>query len=93
MKIVALNCAAVNLVTYDKWTAKAIKCVQVSNFKVTTFTNVVTYSWSPTYFIDIDECDSYDCGNGTCINIPGSYICICPSGYIFNFDDLQCTGI
>ena len=44
-------------------------------------------------FIDVNECDSFDCGNGTCINMPGSYTCICPSGYIFNFDDLQCIGI
>ena len=48
------------------------------------------------YFIysDVDECNgsNYDCGNGTCVNIPGSYICNCPPGYIFNLDERQCTG-
>ena len=40
---------------------------------------------------DIDECGSHVCGNGTCINMPGSFICICPPGYTFNRDQ-QCTG-
>ena len=49
---------------------------------------------APVTFADIDECgsNSYDCGNGTCVNILGSHVCTCPPGYVFNVDEQQCIG-
>ncbi|KAH7545534.1 hypothetical protein FEM48_Zijuj01G0103900 [Ziziphus jujuba var. spinosa] len=32
---------------------------------------------------DIDECEmSNSCENGKCLNLPGSWTCICPTGYV-----------
>ena len=43
---------------------------------------------------DIDECSSntFDCGNGSCLNVLGSYICVCLPGYVFNLKERQCIG-
>ena len=41
--------------------------------------------------IDTDECTGGLCGNNaTCINIPGSYICSCNTGY--QGDGSICNG-
>ena len=44
---------------------------------------------------DIDECSSADLNecDGTCININGSYICSCPSGYYVDLDGHTCVGM
>ena len=48
------------------------------------------------YFTDINECversDSCDRINGDCINIPGSYQCVCNEGYELDDDGLTCKG-
>ena len=46
-------------------------------------------------YSDVDECisSSHDCGTGICINTPGSYICVCPPGYVFNIDSRQCVTV
>lgn len=35
-------------------------------------------------FLDIDECKTNPCLNGTCHNLPGGYSCTCLNGYIGN---------
>ena len=42
---------------------------------------------------DVDECadDPDMCGGGTCDNLPGSYSCTCPPGYLF--DGTTCAGM
>lgn len=36
-------------------------------------------------FADVDECKNNPCGEGSqCTNLPGSYSCSCPSGYVGN---------
>ncbi|XP_028594217.2 thrombomodulin [Podarcis muralis] len=32
--------------------------------------------------VDIDECDSGSCQKLECINVPGSYMCLCPGGQL-----------
>ncbi|XP_053388080.1 uncharacterized protein LOC123542570 [Mercenaria mercenaria] len=32
---------------------------------------------SEKFCIDIDECKTYNCNNETCVNLPGSWMCIC----------------
>lgn len=35
--------------------------------------------------LDVDECKNSPCGSGSlCTNLPGSYSCSCPAGYIGN---------
>ena len=38
------------------------------------------------FILDINECNltSSLCGNGTCINLVGSYTCNCTNGFRFN---------
>ena len=49
----------------------------------------------PFLLTDIDECSSADLNecDGTCININGSYICSCPSGYYVDLDGHTCVGM
>lgn len=45
-------------------------------------------------FTDIDECaegQHYCRENTMCVNTPGSFMCICKTGYI-RIDDYSCTG-
>ena len=48
-------------------------------------------------FSDIDECisGSQECDNKTteCMDIEGSYICLCRQGYTGSIDVRQCEGI
>lgn len=48
----------------------------------------------PLSFSDIDECAEgkhYCRENTMCVNTPGSFMCICHTGYI-RIDDYSCTG-
>ena len=41
--------------------------------------------------IDLDECEVEPCNrNGNCINVPGSFRCVCNSGYVG--DGFTCIG-
>lgn len=45
-------------------------------------------------FTDIDECAEgrhYCRENTMCVNTPGSFMCVCKTGYI-RIDDYSCTG-
>ena len=45
------------------------------------------------FCVDIDEClDHCKADNVTCINLNGSYECVCPKGALFNISSLQCQG-
>lgn len=49
---------------------------------------------SSSIFTDIDECAEgrhYCRENTMCVNTPGSFMCICKTGYI-RIDDYSCTG-
>lgn len=41
-------------------------------------------------YTDIDECASSPCDH-TCINTPGSFVCICRDGYELNSDGRTCS--
>ena len=44
---------------------------------------------------DIDECnDTMPCDtvNGGCVNIPGSYRCVCDANFRLNSSGLNCVG-
>lgn len=45
----------------------------------------------PTFVADVDECTNSPCIDGTCINQPGSYLCLCEPG--FTLERNVCIGI
>lgn len=45
----------------------------------------------PTYVADVDECVNSPCIDGTCVNQPGSYLCLCEPG--FTLERNVCIGI
>ncbi|KAL5254986.1 hypothetical protein ACHWQZ_G014437 [Mnemiopsis leidyi] len=49
------------------------------------------YHFDGTTCIDVDECVGLPCGNGECINMPGSYRCECLAGY--ELIDGRCADI
>ena len=53
--------------------------------------SVILFSYK-IYFLDIDECASENGGcQEKCINVPGSYVCACRTGFEFGSDEV-CTG-
>lgn len=41
---------------------------------------------------DINECEATPCANNShCMNVPGSFICLCPEGF-FGDGVVNCTG-
>lgn len=46
------------------------------------------------FLVDIDECveDPEICALGTCSNTPGSFICLCPEGFIVSSTGKRCQG-
>lgn len=49
--------------------------------------------------VDIDECEEWARARsrgrlcaGTCVNVPGSYKCACPTGYRLSEDKRTCIG-
>lgn len=40
---------------------------------------------------DVDECEQYPCGNGTCKNTVGSYNCLCYPGFELTRNN-DCVG-
>ena len=46
-----------------------------------------------TYCKDINECDRDSCKHGTCKNMPGTYRCLCDSGYRANAGKKMCIDI
>ena len=46
-----------------------------------------------TFYLDINECtDHCQVHNVTCENTIGSYKCVCPEGFSFNYTFQQCQG-
>lgn len=48
------------------------------------------------YFVDVDECSdsSHNCGEGyECVNLEGSYKCVCSAGYQLSADGSVCELI
>ena len=45
-------------------------------------------------YLDVDECVRSKGGcQETCVNIPGSYHCTCPTGFILASDLKHCDGM
>ena len=50
--------------------------------------------YSNMYFcIDINECSGFDGCSHICENLPGTYRCLCPEGYIIGADERECEGV
>lgn len=46
------------------------------------------------FFSDVNECeDRQKPCEFVCQNIPGSYKCACPRGYVLNMDGKSCRGM
>ena len=46
------------------------------------------------FHIDVNECENSNGGcSHTCLNLPGSYECRCPSGSTLAANKKTCTGI
>ena len=44
--------------------------------------------------VDENECASADmCENGQCVNIDGSFRCLCETGYVLSPSGKQCLGM
>lgn len=44
-------------------------------------------------FVDVDECaEQADGCSDTCVNIDGSFVCVCPEGLMLGYDSLTCQG-
>lgn len=59
--------------------------------------NVYVFQYIPVIFLflsDINECavNPGTCGAGTCLNLDGSYRCICPSGYYLHEETCEGTA-
>lgn len=61
----------------------------LSNYFVSHKNSVILYG------TDINECDLNPmlCNGGRCRNTPGSYQCVCPSGFRFNAVTRMCEGM
>ena len=50
--------------------------------------------YSNMYFcIDINECSGFNGCSHICENLPGTYRCLCPEGYIIGADERECEGV
>ena len=58
------------------------------------FTHIACCDWNQTPLTDIDECAGMNspCHGGSCVNTPGSYLCICLPGYTVDPVKESCVG-
>lgn len=73
-----VNCSC--LQGYQDPSGKALNCTGNTDFTIALCLNLVLYM----FHSDIDECEegSFECTeNSHCINLPGSYMCVCDYGY------------
>lgn len=53
-----------------------------------------SYDISRDACINIRECEFDLCGSGArCIDVEGSFKCVCPPGYTLNADGITCSGV
>lgn len=46
------------------------------------------------WLVDVNECSqSGICNNGQCVNVEGSFRCICSAGYKLSSDGTYCSGV
>ena len=69
--------------------------LQHSEIGVNQFYNILIYHRYLFLFSDVNECRDFPnyCSGGQCRNIPGSYHCTCPSGYLFQERTSECIGV
>ena len=61
--------------------------------KQTATLNVPKYINNYLSYIDVNECKESNGGcSHTCVNLPGSFQCRCPSGATLGADKKTCTG-